>query len=433
MSKLTSVLRRAPKRTSALLAILAVTVIVPATLFAWGPSRQTFTTEKPADYVTFNSIIDNPTQGDERNFVQVREASASNTTYADSISLTAGKEYVVFMYFHNNASSSLNANGIGIAHGAYAKAQIPAVVANNGSSKAVGYIGATNANPTQVWDDITFSNTTGGDIALRYVPSSTTIHSFGPVDGQTMADSIVTSGAPIGYSALNGDLPGCNDFAGYITFRVKADQPNFTVQKQVRLAGSTTWSKSVTANAGDTVEYAIGYTNTGTTDQNNVVVKDTLPTGISYVSGSTALKNITNPNYKTVSDDLTNGIGINIGNYTPTSNAYLKFSAKIAADDKLACGVNTLINTGRVETNNGSKQDTATVIVNKICQPNECKPGIPVGDKRCEVTPPVVTPPTVTPPELPHTGASDNIVALLGVGTLVTSIGYYVASRRSIA
>jgi mRNA-degrading endonuclease HigB of HigAB toxin-antitoxin module len=59
----------------------------------------------------------------------------------------------------------------------------------------------------------------------------------------------------------------------------------------------------------------------------------------------------------------------------------------------------------------------------------ECKPGIPEGDVRCTETP--VTPVTpVTPSELPTTGAGADISAFFGLGSLVTSVGYYRASRR---
>jgi len=39
---------------------------------------------------------------------------------------------------------------------------------------------------------------------------------------------------------------------------------------------------------------------------------------------------------------------------------------------------------------------------------------------------------TVTPPELPHTGMSENIVAVVGLGALIASIAYYAASRRAL-
>jgi len=78
MGKLISLIRRAPKRTSAVLAIVAAVLIIPAALFAWGPTRDTFTIEKPADHITFNSITNNPNIGDERNFVGIRETGTTN-------------------------------------------------------------------------------------------------------------------------------------------------------------------------------------------------------------------------------------------------------------------------------------------------------------------------------------------------------------------
>ena len=429
MGKLFTIMRNAPKRTSAVFAMIAAVVIIPATLLAWGPNRPTYTIEHPADHVTFNSITNNPSHGDERNFMQVREATASNTTYVDDISLTAGKEYVIYMYYHNNAASNLNASGVGIAKDVAAKAEIPAVVpTGSNGTKAVGYINSSNASPTSVWDDISFKNTTSSNINLKMVPGSATIHNFGQTNGATLSDSITTTGAPLGYDSLNGVLPGCNEYAGYVTFRVKADQPNFTMEKKVRKTGTTTWAKNVEVNAGDSVDYLIGYKNTGTTQQNDVMVKDTLPAGVSYVNGTTTLKNALHPSGVTVSDNVTK-VGINIANYTAGSNAYVYFTGKVAAKDALKCGKNTLTNTATVETDNGSMSDTADVIVNKECKPNECKPGIPVGDKRCEETP--VTPP-VTPTELPTTGPTETILSVIGLGALIASIGYYVSSRRAI-
>ncbi len=407
MKNILSIFKRTPKLVSLAVAVILTAIIVPAALFAWGPDRPTYTSAVPADHVTFNSITDNPVQGDERNFVQVREINAGNETYADSISLSAGHKYVVYVYYHNNAASNLNASGVGIAHNVYVKAQIPAVVTNGSTdTKGVGYISASDSNPTSVWDNISFSNNTGSDISLRYVTGSATIHNLGSTNGQTLSDNIVTTGAALGYNALDGVILGCNEYAGYVTFEVKADQPNFTVEKQVRIAGTTTWQKSITANAGDNIEYLVQYINTGTTDQNDVIVDDTLPAHVSYVNGTSVLKNTNNPTGKTISDNVTKG-GINIGSYSSNANAYVKFSAKIDNESALVCGLNTLTNSAKVMTNNGSKQDTATVLVNKTC-----------------------TNPPVTPPELPHTGPMEDMLSILGLGAMVASIGYYLASRR---
>ena len=412
-----------------LVAMIATAIAVPAMLLAWGPGRDTYTVESPAPRVTFNSITNNPVHGDERNFVQVRDANAGDETYTENIDVTPGHEYVVFVYYHNNASSSLNASGVGIAHGAYVRAEIPGVIGQGANNvKAVGYVGASNANPTFVWDDISFNNKTQGDIAMSYVPASATIHNFGATDGAALSDSIVTTGAPIGYDALNGDLKGCNEYAGYVTFRVKADQPNFTITKQIRKNTTATggWLPTVATKPGDKVDYLITYRNTGTLQQDNVTIRDVLPAGISYVEGTTYVVNSTRPEGAQVSDNITKA-GINIGNYSPGAAAYIKFTARVAGNDDLkVCGINTIRNTAIAETDNGSKASTVDLTVDKTCteKPKECKPGIPEGDKRCTVTPPV------TPPELPVTGTGANIAAFLGLGALVASIGYYIASRR---
>lgn len=409
MRHLLSTIRRAPLRLTAIVTMIAAAIIIPAAAFAWGPSRATFTTEDPAPYVTFNSITNNPAHGDERNFVQVKEAGAASSTYADNISLTAGKEYTVYIYYHNNAASILNDSGVGIAKDAYVKAAIPAIVKNGSTdTKAVGYVGASNANPTQVWDNIGFANTTGGDIALRYVDGSAKIYNFGTTNGATLSDSIITTGATIGFNALDGNVPGCNEYAGYVTFNIKADQPNFTIEKQVRLAGTTEWKESVEATPGATVEYQIRYQNTGTTVQNNVVLKDSLPNNMSYVADSTFIKNQSNPNGKQLSNNLVSATGINIGNYAPTGAAYVKFSAKVAANTSVFCGTSNLKNIVTAETANGSKQDDATVVVksNNVC--------------------------TEVPPELPQTGPVEMVGALIGIGALVASISYFVTSRRAL-
>lgn len=400
-----SYIKYAPKKMIAGVIMIASAIIIPTIAFAWGPSRETFTTAKPADYITFNSIVDNPAHGDERNFMQIKDADLSNSTYADSVTLTPGKKYTVFMYYHNNAASNLNL----VANGSYAKAEIPAVVSKSTSNtKAVGYVGASNAKPNQVWDDITLANNTAGDIAIRMVPGSAHIYNNGKTNGASLSDSIITTGVSLGYDSLDGNIPGCNQYAGYVTFDIVADQPNFTVSKMVRLKGSSNWSETVNAKSGDTVEFQIEYKNTGTTAQNNVVIKDIMPTELTYVKGTTYLKNASNPSAKNVSDNLVSDSGINIGDYTPGSNAFIKYEATLRELDN--CGSNSIVNKAEVLTSNGSKSDTASISTTK----------------NCTTIPKNIS----TPSELPHTGPVDVILSSIGLGTLVASTTYYINSRR---
>ena len=62
---------------------------------AWGPERETWTMDNPADYATINSITDNTSVGDERDFVRVAEAVTEGTSKAvDELHIKGGKDYV---------------------------------------------------------------------------------------------------------------------------------------------------------------------------------------------------------------------------------------------------------------------------------------------------------------------------------------------------
>ncbi len=411
MNKLIALIRRAPKRTSALLAVIAAVVIVPATLFAWGPTRATYTIEQPADHVTFNSITNNPNIGDERNFVGIRE-TGTTALWSDSKAVEKGKTYTVRMYVHNNAAANLNL----VAENVTAKFNLPTTTGK--SIQVNGFLNSSNATPTEVYDHAIFTGSE--DFNLAYVSGSLKYENnvFGAA-GIALPESIFTSaGALLGYDKLDGRIPGCFEYAAYVTFQVKpqfaeTQVSEFTMSKMVSKHGDNKWVESYAAKPGETVDYLIQYKNVGDVQQDNVTFRDTLPVGMTYVAGSTIYGNSKTPAGVKASDNIANGTGINVGSYAPGANAWAIFSAKLAANDQLpTCGANTLVNKAKVTTGGGSIEDTANVTV-----PKECKPP--------------VTPPT-TPPELPKTGAGESIAAILGVGALIASIGYYVNSRRAL-
>ena len=464
MNKVTSFMRKISKRTYALTALAIATVAVPASLFAWGPaSRVTFTLAHPANYVTFNSITDNKQYGDERNFVQIRNVT-DNTMFGENTTLTPGKEYEVFVYFHNNADTALNDaahNYAGIATGAFMRAQMPASVAAGQDARVTAFVGAANAkhldkNGTnlgnQVWDEAFGKNSTNAAVALRYVSGSAKITSNGAVNGKTLPDTLFTSGTPIGYNALDGKVPGCLQFSGYVTYKFKVDQANFEVQKQVSTAGKNQYAETVAAKSGETVDFKIQYKNTGTTQQDGVVIRDQLPAGLEYVAGSTYIAtSATNGQWTKVTENTVVKQGINVGSYAPNGNAYVKFSAKVSSEDKLACGMNTIKNIASADTQNGSKSDSAVVTVEKKCNVPGKVQACNLDTKKvetveeskidnvhytrdlskCAVTPTTPTTPE-TPAELPHTGIADGIMGALGLGSLVAATSYYRASRRAM-
>ena len=497
------------KKLSAIIAMVAAAVIIPSVLLAWGPERPTYTIEQPADHVTFNSITNNPNIGDERNFVGIRETGTTNL-WSDNMTAVKGKQYTVRMYVHNNAAANFNL----VAENVTAKFNLPTTTGK--SIQVNGFLSSTNATPTEVYDHAIF--TASEDFNLAYVSGSLKFenNSFGAT-GTALSESIFTSaGVKLGYDKLDGKIPGCFQYAGYVTFTVKpqfALTSKFTMSKMVSKHGDNKWVETYVAQPGETVDYLIQYKNVGETQHNDVTFRDVLPVGVTYVNDSTVYGNSKTPAGVKASNNITNGTGINVGSYAAGANAWAIFSAKITSNDQLpVCGANKLVNTAKVTTAGGSIEDTADVTVTKTCivppvvkytcdklsvekisqnsfrfttnytvqnatfnkvtyvisdangkdidskssslktldyQMNtEGKYSVTstitvaangkeftATSKGCkaefEVTEVPTTPVTpTTPEELPTTGAGETFAAVLGLGALITSIGYYLASRR---
>ena len=367
---------------------------LPLAVYAWGPGRTTYTTEKPATSVVFNSITNNPKYGDERNFAHIKEFGTSNA-YSNEITLVPGKTYEVFVYYHNNASESFNgtnSNGPGVAKGAFARVEFPSTVKGNNNPGNV-FLGADNATPKQVWDTINFKSVE--QVSMHYVSGSAVLHNFAEAKAGSsirefkLSDDIFgPKGHLIGFNKMDGILPGCNFYSGYITFKITVDNPVFTLQKQVRIKGDTEWKENVNAKAGDIVEFQLTYRNTGNTNQMNVKISDKLPAGLTYISGSTKIRDGIRPNGASLPDGII-GSGLVLGSYAPNAAAYVLFEAKVSpkASD-LVCGSNKINNIGKVTVGTDSKEDDASVTVNKDCEVEKCdipgKTHLPKDDPECK-------------------------------------------------
>ena len=344
-------------------------VIAPVAVMAWGPARPSFTIEKPADYITFNSITNNPViGGDEKDFVGIREVG-SNAKWTNNMKVQNGKEYYVRMYVHNNAASNLNL----VAENVVAKLNIPTTTAKNVTVQ--GQISASNAKPNTVWDEATFSS--DNDFNLAYVAGSALFENNG-MGTTKLPDSIVNNtGAKLGYDKLDGKIPGCFQYAGYVTVKVKAqvsqpqEKTNIDLAKTVRnkTNGEKSWVETANAKSGDTVQFQIHAKNTGSAGIQNLVIRDILPKGLNYVAGSTKLYNTSNPKGLKVSDNVIQNSGINIGSYQPNGDAYVRFDATVSAENSLpVCGDNTLTNIAQASDQKIVKNDTASVKVTKKCE-----------------------------------------------------------------
>lgn len=341
--------------------------------------------------VTFNSIFDkNARFYDETNFVGARvdDGDKGADTEWEHLSINAvdGETYVVRAFVHNNAISDENNwknDDRGVAHNTKVSFNIPQTSASE--IKVHGIVNASNAVPQEVFDSVAFKSEEGKNFHLEYVYGSALLENNGigskdnknkpeaylGKSGYPLSDDIVkakSGGTLIGYDTLNGEFPGCYQFFSFVTIKVKVvydSTDNFTLHHTVRHIGTgnswTDWLKDV--EIGEEIEYQIAYVNTGTYDQNNVIIRDLLPANVEYIPGTTRLWN-SNVDGAVDRGDTITTVGVNIGSYAPGANAYIRFRAKVV-DESLACGSNTINNWAKGTANDVVLQDFAAITVYK--------------------------------------------------------------------
>ncbi len=401
--------------------------------FAYGPERATFTMDEPADYVTFNSITDNNVLGDERNFVRVAEAGA-NGEFLDEVKIEPGKEYEIYIGYHNNAKSKLNFEdgAPGMAMDTRISSQFSSVVNSSQKGTVSAIISSSNANPKEVWDEAYFTTDSAADIVLRYVDNSATIYNGGKLNGTKLSEALFSqNGLYIGYNKLNGYIPGCAEYSGHIIYRVRAEQVGASVSKSASLDG-VNFSKTVEPKPGDVVTYKVEFANTGTTDLTNVTFHDKLPKGVTLLEGTTVLTNISNPSGVTMADTIDKN-GFKTGLYGPKATATIIYKVKVNEDivDDGKCGKNVFVNTVYVDHDAGELQDSSTIEVEKVCNDDEKK------EEEKESLPEEEKPEEKpkdpdTPEELPKTGPAEIALASIIVLGLAVWGVYYIHTKKNL-
>lgn len=356
-------------------AVVGLTAGAAALVTAWGDNgggRPSYTIAEInngalGDKITLNSISDNPNIGDEKNFVGARLLSDTSKVWnANEIAAVDGETYVIRAYVHNNSPKEYEAVANDV------KVGFDIAEGTGTSVEVQGIVTSSNASPSQYYDSVRFTS----DVAfhLEYVAGSALLENngIGAGGGVALPDAIVSGGTLIGYDALDGKVPGCFQFANYVTIEVKVVYDySYTVDKTVRLSGTKDWTDNLTVNVGDEVEYQIAYQNLESTSVSNVMVKDVLPANLEYVDGTTVVYNSTYPSGFTVEDGAALfSTGINIGSYGSKANAYIRFKAKVV-DNNFTCGENTMTNWGQVGVGSTTKQDSAIVTTNKVCEDPE--------------------------------------------------------------
>lgn len=418
--------------------------VAPALVNAWGnagANRRTYTIAEInsgalGDNIVFNSIKDTDANlsqkdkeagvimplTDERNFVGARDKATGNNGKknvwdGNQITVEEGKTYIVRLYVHNNNPKGEAAT----AENVKVSFQIPEMI--SATPRINGYIDAPGTAISSYWDYVDFKSADGRAFYLDYVEGSALIENnhYGAGGGKTVSDAIVSNnGVKASYKA-NGDgkVPGCYGFASYYTIEVKPVFESTAVQKTVRKVGEKDWKESVDANIGDKVEFQIHYKNLNASTVDNVMIRDSLPNNMKYVEGSAKLLNASHPEGLAYNDPT--AAAVNVGSYKVNGDAYLRFTAEVVDKDLTCNKTNQLVNWAKVSVNGYALQDSAQVYVTKTC------------DEPTPTPTPTPTPDNPgTPTTIVNTGAGEVVTGAIGAGSVVTMLGYYLASRKKL-
>ena len=401
-------------------ATLGLSLATTLSVAAWGPERPTFTMAEPATYPTFNSITDNPTIGDERDFVRVGQINADVTEMGNEVEVVPGKQYLVYIYFHNNASATFNDaahNNSGVALRTRLSSSYSTILTPNERGQVTATITADNSNPLSVWDEAYFT-TKSDKVVMKYVEGSARIYNDWQANNSIMPSTIFTAeGALLGLNALNGVVPGCEEYHGIVTYVLQADEHGGSVDKMVSKDG-TEFAEKVDIKPGDEVTFRLTIKNTGDTALTNVTIKDSLPAGLELVPGSVRLRANESTTEDTLSDNIL-GTGYNLGTVGNGNTIYITYKAKTVGD--FDCKGTELTNTATLiydseQSTGDQKEDTSKVVVTKEnCDDCVTNPDLP----ECQ--------------EIPNTGPLEVVMAAVVIAGIGGGGYYLYRSKKTLA
>lgn len=241
--------------------------------------------------------------------------------------MEAGSEYTVKIYFFNGAES----NQEYVAKDVLVKTEMPMTIPAGKTEIVFSEINSSNAAPSEIFDTIFLVNPQEYPVEINVIPETIKIFSQGRINGDIIdSGKLFSDGVNIGYDEFNGILPPGGYYGGFISF-------NFRVEKkygELTLVATNwikDWSPYQISMTSDIDEFTVmaQYKNTGTTVQENVVVKLKLPSFLEYIPTSTQLANASSGGkFNKVSDSIVNENGMNIGSYTPQSTARVALKLK---------------------------------------------------------------------------------------------------------
>jgi len=279
------------------------------------------------------------------------------TSWGFPVSANAGDTLTFYLYYHNSTNNS-NAQNTTL------RVAMPS--GQSTSQNVVGYLWADNAT------NATAANPFSQSLPVNLSSSQTIQYVSGSArwfpnqaDWRSAASTAFPngqSGDQLFASGINlGTIQGCWEFSGAIVFQARIGNQqqntgtaNLTISKTVRnnSSGQGYYSDFINASSNDRLTWQLQVQNTGNTTANNVFVYDTLPSYLSYVSGSTRVDG----NYN--SDGVTSG-GVNIGSLYSGASKTVIFETTINSSNYSS---QNLTNYGYVRADGISERGDSAVV-----------------------------------------------------------------------
>lgn len=265
--------------------------------------------------------------------------STSQADYDNGLQMADGDEAYIRTYVHNGAAQNGDPNQTTAQN-----VQLDVSIANTASADH-GVTASWHGSNTNTASG-TFVLHTPANRTVEIVPNSGELFD---AFGNRLAANIDLSS---GHYTL-GNQQACFEFARFLRFKVRmvnAGAPTLSITKQVRnvTRGESNFSSSTNASTGDTVQYQIRVSNTGSAVANNTTVTDTGTNGTTFVAGSLQT---------TMGTGSTIPGTINIGNLPNGQSATITYNSTVTG------GAGSYVNTATAQAT-GISPVTATATVN---------------------------------------------------------------------
>src|SRR3989338_1397164 len=292
---------------------------------------------------------------DARNVSAGGAFSASQGDHDNGVSASQNDIVEFLIYYHNTGVASE------VAHNVMIKAALP------GSTRQTHEVSATidSDETSPITSAAAFYggninvNISGSPQTLQFIPGSVQWYPNRSTTPQTPAgaDNLVGSGINI------GSVQGCFDFSGFVKFRAKVgtvteNTYNLAINKKVLNVsrGDTSFADSTTARPGDRLRFEVRVETSGDASQNNVILRDILPSQLSWVAGSLRLDGSSVGN-----EPEFFGSGRNFGTLSQGSTRVLTFEAMVAGAGSFSGTAATIVNTANVRSDQvTTRQDETT-------------------------------------------------------------------------